>query len=237
MEGNDEMGIILLVFLFFLLWILAYLTPLYVKFSGSKYQQASGNSFFKMFLDRGNYGEFLTFNKLERLTGHYRLMTNLYLPKKDGSTTEVDLIMLAETGLYVFESKNYSGWIFGDEKNKNWTQSLPNKHKEKFFNPVWQNKAHINALKSVLGLEDDPLFKSYIIFSERCTLKKISVTSPNVKVMKRNDLLPTIKKDIAQSQKILTPQAIDQLQAKLSNYSHADSTVKKAHIKHIKAKL
>lgn len=43
-------------------------------------------------------------------------MTNLYLPKEDGSTTEIDLIMLSETGILVFESKNYSGWIFGDEK-------------------------------------------------------------------------------------------------------------------------
>ncbi|NLK22184.1 MAG: NERD domain-containing protein [Epulopiscium sp.] len=26
--------------------------------------------------------------------------------------------------MYVFESKNYSGWIFGNEKDKNWTQML-----------------------------------------------------------------------------------------------------------------
>jgi hypothetical protein len=54
-------------------------------------------------------------------------MTNLYIPKKDGSTTEIDLIMLSQTGVYVFESKNYSGWIFGDEKSKNWMQTLQSK--------------------------------------------------------------------------------------------------------------
>jgi hypothetical protein len=62
----------------------------------------------------GNYGEFLTFCCLEKLKGDHKLLTNVYLPKKDGSTTEIDLIMIDETGIYVFESKNYSGWIFGD---------------------------------------------------------------------------------------------------------------------------
>lgn len=122
------------IFLFFFLLAVAYvLVPKYIKFSGSKYQAASGNSFFKTIFDTGNYGEFLTFAKLEKLQGRYKLLTNLYLPKQDGTTTEVDLVMIAETGLYVFESKNYSGWIFGDEKSKNWMQTLPNKHKERNF--------------------------------------------------------------------------------------------------------
>jgi hypothetical protein len=61
------------------------------------------------------------------------------LSKKDGSTTEIDLIMIDETGIYVFESKNYSGWIFGDEKRKNWVQTLENRQKNYFYNPIWQN--------------------------------------------------------------------------------------------------
>jgi hypothetical protein len=207
--------------------------PKFIQFKGSKYQQASGNTFLKTVLDKGNNGEFLTFSKLEKLTGYFKLMTNLYLPKKDGSTTEIDLIMLSETGIYVFESKNYSGWIFGDEKNKNWMQTLPNKQKEKFFNPILQNKTHINALKSVLGKDDEKLFKSYIIFSERCTLKKINVTSTNVKVIKRNALIPTIKREISNNVKMLTHHEIERLYLQLNKYSHADVALKKAHIKQI----
>jgi hypothetical protein len=222
--------------LFFLLGIMIFIVPKYVKFQGSKYQQESGNSFLKTLLDKGNYGEFLTFTQLEKLKGHYKLLTNLYIPKKDGSMTEVDLLMLSEKGLYVFESKNYSGWIFGDEKNKNWTQSLPNKQKEHFFNPIWQNKAHINALKSILGLNEERLFKSYIIFSERCTLKKINVNSPNVIVIKRNALIPTINREIKSSEQMLTNFQIESLYAKLKQYSHADDQVKQDHIRQIKMK-
>ena len=224
------MGIFIL---FFLLTFSLLIGPKYFTFQNSNYKQASGNTFLKTLLDKGNYGEFLTFIQLEKLNGHIKLLTNLYLPKSDGSTTEIDSLMLSETGLYVFESKNYSGWIFGDEKSKNWMQTLPNKQKNPFFNPIWQNNAHINALKSVLGAENESLFKSYIVFSERCTLKKINVTSSNVKVVKRNALLPTIKREISSSAAVLTNFQIEHMYSILKQYAHADETLKKTHIKQI----
>ncbi|WP_366922068.1 NERD domain-containing protein [Metallumcola ferriviriculae] len=190
----------------------------------------------KTIFDKGNYGEFLTFAYLEKLDGHHRLMTNLYIPKKDGSTTEIDLIMLSQTGIYVFESKNYGGWIFGDESSKNWMQILENKQKNQFFSPVWQNKGHISALKSAIELDNDSLYKSYIIFSERCTLKNIKVTSPSVKVIKRNALIKTIKKDIESSSNLMTIEEVDQLYLKLQRYARADETVKKAHIDNVQTK-
>ena len=125
----------------------------------------------------GIYGEFLTYSILENLGDENKLLTNVYLPKADGYTIEIDIIMIAPTGIYVFESKNYSGWIFGDEHNKYWMQMFPNRQKYQFYNPIWQNKRHISVLKEHLGL-DDELFRSYVVFSERCTLKKMIVHSP-----------------------------------------------------------
>jgi len=107
-------------------------------------------------------------------------------------------------------------------------QTLPNKQKNKFFNPIWQNKGHINALKSATEIDNDEVYKSYIIFSERCTLKKINVTSPNVKVMKRNELIRALKKDMEISEKILTVEEVDQLYVKLQKYTRVDEEMKKA---------
>jgi hypothetical protein len=210
--------------------------PRYIRYTGSSYKIASGNSFLKTVFNKGNYGEFLTFSYLEKLGGYHKLMTNLYLPKEDGTTTEIDLIMISETGIYVFESKNYSGWIFGDEKNKNWTQTLQNKQKNHFFNPILQNKGHIKALKSVVKIDKEDFYKSYIIFSERCTLKKVKVTSPNVKVIKRNALIKTIKQNIQGSSRLMTKEAVNQLYLKLKKYTCADEDIKKAHVKNIKLK-
>lgn len=98
-------------------------------------------------------------------------MFNTYLPKgENGETTEIDVIMICYQGIFVFESKNYSGWIFGNEKYKTWTQTLPQgkgrkAKKEKFLNPIMQNKLHIECLQEVLGddLENVPIF-SVVVF-------------------------------------------------------------------------
>lgn len=224
-----------LVFLFAALLVVVTFLPKYLKFSGSGYERASGNGFFKTISDTGIYGEFLTFLYLEGLKGHHRLMTNLYLPKSDGTTTEVDLIMLSPSGIYVFESKNYSGWIFGAEKSRNWTQMLGNKQKNRFLNPIWQNKGHIDALKTATGLDNNRFYKSYIVFSERCMLKKVQIDSPDIKVIKRDSLIQTIKIDI-QGPSLLTIEEVDYLYLKLGKYTHADEAVKKAHIEHIQMK-
>lgn len=225
------------IIIYFLAIYAIFTIPKYIRYQKSSYKSASGNSFLKTILDKGNYGEFLTFVYLEKLEGNHKIMTNLYIPKSDGTTTEIDLIMISQTGIYVFESKNYSGWIFGNEKDKNWTQVLKNKQKNRFFNPIWQNSGHINALKKVVEIEDSYFYKSYIIFSERCELKKITVTSSNIKVIKRNALIKTIKADIATSEEHLTAEEVEQLYLKLKKYICVDEAVKKAHVDNIKKKL
>ena len=228
--------IYLFLFVVFVGAVLLRLLPDYIKFKGSNYHAVSGNNFFKTRFNTGNFGEFLTFSKLEKLKIPTKLLTNVYITKNDGTTTEIDLMMIAQTGIYVFESKNYSGWIFGDEKYKNWTQSLPNKQKSKFFNPIWQNKGHISALTEELAIEKENLYKSYIVFSERCTLKKITVTSPNVEVINRGALIRTIKKDIMNSRHLLTVEEMNKIHKKLQPLSHMDDAVKVAHIAQVKAK-
>lgn len=209
---------------------------IYFKYKKSQYGEVSGNSVLQLLFNKGNYGEFLTFTFLEELPGINKLLTNLYIPKEDGATTEIDLLMINRTGVYVFESKNYSGWIFGDEKSKNWMQTLENGQKNKFFNPIWQNKGHISALKKLLSEVNSDHFYSYIVFSERCELKKISVNSPTIRVLKRNKLLSTIKKDISERLEVFNNSQVINLYETLKNFSLADKAIKDQHIKNIKSK-
>lgn len=73
---------------------------------------------------KGEYGEDRIYDILQKVDGYKATLPNCYLPKGNGETAEVDLIFLHESGIYVFESKNYSGWIFGSENQKYWTQSF-----------------------------------------------------------------------------------------------------------------
>ena len=194
-------------------------------------------TFWQTAFNKGNYGEFLIYFSLEKMEGNHKLLTNLYVPKEDGSTTEIDLLLIYESGIFVFESKNYSGWIYGNEKYQKWTQIFPNKKKYQFFNPIWQNNGHISALKNVMKLENDALFKSYIIFSERFTLKKITLQSENGKVIKTNRLIPNVKRDIVESPKILSPEQVQVIYKVLGRYALADEVTKQAHIAAVKAKV
>lgn len=208
------------------------------KYNNSQYGSVSGNRFLKTAFDKGLYGEFLTFWNLEKLDGNNHLLTNIYIPKEDGTTTEIDLIMINPTGIYVFESKNYSGWIYGDEKNKNWTQTLNGgREKNKFFNPVWQNKAHISALNKFLNEVNSKSFYSYIVFSDRCELKKVNLTSSSVTIMKRQNLLVRLKRDLNERSAVLSDQQITRIYERLKNRALADGTVKEQHIKNIKCRL
>ena len=216
-----------ILFFFFLLFLFRFLAQKHYNKSG--YKDASGHSYFETMTDPGRKGEYLTYRDLESLGDQHKLLTNVYLPKGDGTTTEIDLIMISETGIYVFESKNYSGWIFGDEDSRNWTQSLKGGKKYRFYNPIWQNKKHISHLKNHLGLGSE-VFRSYIIFSERCELKKMSVRSPEVKVMNRNVLTREINQDLTSLANRLTIFEINQIYNDLSRYTLADAQTKQAHI-------
>ncbi|MGP6146497.1 nuclease-related domain-containing protein [Jeotgalibaca sp. A122] len=195
----------------------------------SGYQEASGHSFWETMMNAGLKGEYLTYRHLTNLGEENKILTNVYLPKQDGTTTEIDLIMLAPTGIYVFESKNYSGWIFGDENSRYWTQMFQNRKKFRFYNPIWQNKQHINIIRQHLDAEEK-VFKSYIVFSQRCELKKMHIHSNNVKVMKRNVMVKAIKHDMAESANFLTSWEITKYYNQLARYAWADDTTKQAHI-------
>jgi hypothetical protein len=199
------------------------------RFKSSGYKEVSGHSLFETLTDRGRSGEYLTYACLEQFGEEYKLLTNVYLPKEDGTTTEIDLIMVSATGIYVFESKNYSGWIFGDENTKFWTQSFQSGKKFRFYNPIWQNKKHISVLQKHLGLGSE-VFRSYIIFSERCELKKMFVHSPEVKVMNRNVLFREVEDDMTHLPDRLSIFEINQIYSELSRYALADAETKQAHI-------
>lgn len=207
-----------------------------IKYDKSEYKKESGNSYLKTITNTGIFGEYETFCKLQNIKGKYKILTNVYVPKENDETTEIDLVYIHETGIYVLESKNYSGWIFGDESNKNWTQSFKNGHKERFYNPIKQNNAHINYLKKLLEC-DMKIFKSIIVFSERCTLKKINIISENVYVINRYNLLKTIKKIISNSSTIFSHEEINSIYNKLKPYTCVSDLKKQEHIRQIEDKL
>ena len=109
-----------------------------------------------------------TWLKLEKET-YYRL-NNITLPLDNGGSTQIDHVIVSKYGIFVIETKNYKGWIYGTEKQRQWTQAFPNGRKFKFQNPLQQNYLHIKTLADLLELETS-YFHSMIAFIGECELK------------------------------------------------------------------
>ncbi len=121
---------------------------------------------------KGKMGEAAVKSEISnRIPGYYKVVSNILVPIGTVKT-EIDMIMIHEKGIFVFEAKNYGGWIFGSEDQKQWTQSLPGGKKYHFYNPLLQNKTHCDAIANQLGVHVNSLF-SYIVFMDRCEFKSV----------------------------------------------------------------
>jgi restriction system protein len=98
----------------------------------------------------------------------YHLMKNVTLPF-EGGTTQIDHIIISKYGVFVVETKNMKGWIFGNPNDKIWTQKIY-KHSNKFQNPLHQNYKHIKALESILSLNEQQVH-SVVVFVGDSTFK------------------------------------------------------------------
>ena len=119
---------------------------------------------------KGKRGEKLVARRLRKgLPDEYLILNDIYLPLPDGTTTQIDHVVVSQYGVFVVETKTYSGWIFGDEKSAQWAQSIYRK-KSRFQNPMRQNYKHICALANNLGI-DKSYFIGVVAFTGDCTFK------------------------------------------------------------------
>lgn len=210
------------------------------QYEKSDYCKQTHNSYHDVRFNKGIKGEYLIWKYLQKLTGYKKYLFNCYIPKNNDETTEVDVILLHESGIYVFESKNYSGWIFGNETQQYWTQTLPKgrgqSKKIHFFNPIIQNKVHLKWLINYLNMDPD-LFYSYIIFSDRCTLKKITLTSRQHHVINRYNILSAINANAKWYGIKMSSNEIDELYIKLQPLTQVEEAKKLDHIYKIQKKL
>ena len=167
---------------------------------------------------KGHYGEYLTDYALnnDNLPGKLCTFCNVLVPRVGKATgeSELDVLMLHEKGIYILESKNYSGWIFGSEDQLKWTMSLNAHTKEHFYNPIKQNRGHVKALAAYLGLPESA-FMSFIVFSERCELKDVPFDGEGFHVCRRHHLVRDMKRDLEKREVLFGDAEFQAVKAKL----------------------
>lgn len=121
---------------------------------------------------KGKMGEFAVHLHVKLyLKENYILLNDCTLPEGEQGTTQIDHILISSYGVFVIETKNYKGWIFGGEHQKMWTQKIF-KQSFKFQNPIHQNYKHLKVLESVLEDVIEPsLIHSLVVFMPDCEFK------------------------------------------------------------------
>ncbi len=174
----------------------------------------------------------------------YVVMRNLYIPARNG-TTEIDSLLLHQTGIYVFESKNISGEIYGDQESERWRQHLNERTVHSFHNPIHQNQGHIRALQHHLKNHiaareiriDELSMTSIIVFSDRCFLKRVPKSTEAFKIILFGQIQPALRKILATRETIFSTQQLETLYWELEQCMNVSDDVKAKHKAYIQQKF
>ena len=176
---------------------------------------------------KGVMGEFVVnlSAKLMLDKNKYHLIKNVTLPTEDG-TTQIDHIIVSIYGVFVVETKNMKGWIFGSPNQRTWTQKIY-KHSSKFQNPLHQNYKHVKTLNSLLELNEEQIY-SVIVFIGNSTFK----TEMPENVTYGGGYIRFIK---SKKQPVLTESEVNEITNKIETDRLAPSfKTNREHIKHVK---
>lgn len=181
---------------------------------------------------QGELGEQKIVDTLKYLDIYGKTLSNVYVPKvSGGGTTEIDVIYINQYGIYVIESKNYNGSIYGDDKYDKWVVYYRksrdgSENKFHFYSPVKQNKTHIKHLSEKLWTIDKKDFHSVVVFTEPFDIK---VNSKSDVVMLK-DLNSLINKYESGEDTVFSRKEVDKIYNLLKPYTDVSDKVKKAHL-------
>lgn len=182
-------------------------------------------AFFQTPTGKGIWGETQVKIALGNNKPNEKYVINNLMIANEGKSSQIDHIVINRTGIFVIETKNYSGRIYGLENQKEWTQVLNyGKVKHQFYNPILQNRTHIYALGNIIGKKD--CFISIIVFP-----KAQLMTNTSTEV----GYIGNIRRRYKEQRKIIfTIEEINSIYNQLMEYKKNPPVTNHEHIREIK---
>lgn len=146
-----------------------------IKYLLSAYYKSTKDSYFSVLFNREKslrYKVFKHFNK--KVNGIKRCICDVYIPKADGTTAKADMLIIAETGVWVIDVKNYSGKMKGDELALEW-EYTHGSSTEKIPSPTLSNKLYMKWFKAYVPECPSMLCFSYVVYGNGCKIKDVRI--------------------------------------------------------------
>lgn len=186
------------------------------------------NSVSKQKLSRsGNAGEKKIKDILKGLPRCCIAINDVILKTKTG-TTQIDHIIVSPFGIFIIETKNHTGMIFGTDNSQCWTQVLYNGVHKTFFNPVVQNIGHIRQLSKILEMPPS-YFNNMVVFSNE------NVNLANVRSSCTGNVNMMINYLNMQRNIILNGEQVNSIAKKIKSLNVNSAYFKQKHKKYVQA--
>lgn len=217
---------------------------LFIKQNPIKKDNLHTNSYTKekksqVLISKSKYLEVCIFNLLNSISINVfkKILVDLQIPRLNNKSTQVDLVFINNTGIYVIEAKNLSCVIFGNNKENYWLKKYANGDKHKFCNPIKKNNTNIQEIKEVLGTYDDSFFTSLIVFGDSCRVKyndNLDDLEFSTKIVNLINLKQILNSMFTSKDPVLSDSEIFNIYNTLSRYTIQSKEKKIKHIEYVK---
>ncbi len=175
---------------------------------------------------KGRFGEALVKLMLGKDEPGKKHVINNVTVVVDGKSSQIDHVAVNDRGVFCVETKNYSGRIYGEAEQQQWTQVLAyGKTKNKIYNPVKQNWTHVKRLEALLN-KDLPIY-SVVVFAQS-----------NTRYIKANNVvgLWEVRTFLNKTGKegALFPEQIDAVAEEIKTLKDSNTVTAKEHIQEIR---
>lgn len=174
---------------------------------------------------KGERGEQIVASILgESIAGKQYVLHNLLFKINSNKSCEIDHIYINKFGVWVIETKNYSGSIYGNLQQRNWTQVLAyGAESNQFYNPIKQNASHIYHLSNYLNMKN--IFHNIVVFLYA------DISYIPIDTLYTQDSLHTIKNKATNIQ--LSAKQMEYIYQKLLELKERNTITKEEHIQNI----
>jgi hypothetical protein len=161
---------------------------------------------------------------------------DLYIEKPGNHYCQIDLVVATKVGIIVFEIKKYNGWIFGLANQTHWTQLLDyGKQSYSFYNPILQNKKHVQDLKNQLPQFQNIPFYSMIVFFGDCSFRNLDYVPNRTFLVKSYNAIEVVNEILEQNEPAKYKSKREIVNLLQSASLNGDNVaIREAHVKNIK---
>ncbi len=173
----------------------------------------------------GDHGEDKIRHFLQTQTT-YLSFHDILLPISKSEYVQIDHAVITPYGVFVLETKHYSGTVYGKENDFQWTHQI-RKSTRSFYNPVWQNRAHLASLHYILHDYSIPCI-GLVVFTGKA---KLHIESDHVIMFEQLPKQITEGKNI-----VLTDQQQKEIAQKIQDNIEYDNKKREEHLRGVKEK-